>query len=502
MEDNSKLFAEKNRYRSSFGATILFSSVQFYQILVRVIKSKFVALFIGPMGMGIQSLLHTTTDLISATTNLGLRTSGVRTIAEAKVDNEQDKISKTIIVLRRLILITGVLGMMICAFLAPIWSRTSFGNDEFVLAFVFISVIILLDQLNNGELALLQGLQFKRYLAKANVIGQSLTLLITIPLFYWYGVKAIVWVFVLSSFLTYCISRYFTFKLKLPKLNVSWKETITIGTDMIKLGSFLSLQFLMSQVVVYVVRNYVSNCGGIEEVGLYSAGTNIVTTYLGLVFTAIGTDYFPRLAATKNNEELSDTIHIQAEISILLFAPLIILFFTYSQPIIRILYSDKFLPIEYMMYWSVGATLFQAMGWALSYTLLAKAKPVYFFLNEFFAACYSTPLKIIGYSLGGLTGFGVATLVTYTLYLFQVLFVVNKMFRISYNPYIWKLFFILNVIVIIAITIKMCFSETWGYVLGTILIVTTTIAVYKQMDKRMDLSTYIRRKFKRNEGVV
>lgn len=500
MVDNSNLHAEKNRYRSSFGATILFSSVQFYQILIRVVKSKFVALFIGPMGMGIQSLLHTTTDLISATTNLGLRTSGVRTIAEANVDNEQDKIARTIIVLRRLILITGIVGMLVCAFFAPIWSRTSFGNNEYVWAFVIISVIILLDQLNNGELALLQGMQYKRDLAKANVIGQSLSLLITIPLFYLYGIRAIVWVFVISSLLTYCTSRYYTFSLKIPKLKVSWKETINIGTSMIKLGAFLSLQFLMSQIVVYVVRNYVSFYGGIEEVGLYSAGTNIVTTYLGLVFTAIGTDYFPRLAATKSNEELAKTTHVQAEISMLLFAPLIVLFFTYSQPIIKILYSDKFLPIEYMMYWSVGATLFQALGWALSYTLLAKAKPVYFFLNELCAACYSTPLKIIGYYYGGLTGFGIATLITYTLYLIQVLFVVKRLFKISYSPFIWKLFVFLNIIVIAAISVKLCFSEIWGYVLGSILLIITSIAIYRQMDKRMDLSVYIRNKLKKNSA--
>ena len=38
------------------------------------------------------------------------------------------------------------------AFFAPLWSNVSFGNDEYVGAFIFVSLLILFEQLNNGEL--------------------------------------------------------------------------------------------------------------------------------------------------------------------------------------------------------------------------------------------------------------------------------------------------------------------------------------------------------------
>ena len=500
MSENTNIKSEKNHFRNSFGATVLFSGVQIYQILIRIVKSKFVALFIGPAGMGIQSLLHSTTDLISASTNLGLKTSGVKTVAAAHSDNDKDKIAKTIAVLRRLILITGLFGMFICAVLAPVWSKTSFGNDEYIWSFVFVSLIILLDQLNGGELVLLQGMRQKKTLARANVIGQTVGLLMTVPLYYFFRLKAIVWVLVLSSLITLTITKFYTHKLHIEKVSVTWKETFSIGKEMIRLGIFISLQYFLQQAVAYIVRNYVSRVGGIDEVGLYSAGTHIVSTYLGLVFSAIATDYFPRLAATKSNDEMRRAVHTQCEIMLLLFAPLIVAFMVYVKPIIVLLYSERFLPIEIMMYWYIGETLFKAMGWAVSYTLLAKAKPLYFFLNEVVAKFYTVPLKLLGYKYYGLVGFGMASVAGYVIYLIQVLIVTRRLFDFKYDFSMWKLLFLMSIPMVLVVAVKLFLPVTWGYVLGTLILVLISIYVVYRLNKKLDLKSLINKKLKKKHG--
>lgn len=497
MEEKGKTKLQqsvRNRYRSSFAATLLFSGVQIYQIFIRIIKSKFVALFIGPVGMGISSLLHSTTDTISAATNLGLNTSSVKTIAAANREGNVETIAKNVTALRRLIWITGLLGMLICAGMASLWSQTSFGNRDYIWSFVAISVIVLLDQLNRGELALLQGMQQKKNLARANIIGQTLNALITVPLYYIFGVKAIVSAFIIGSLISYCISRYYSSKLLLAKVNMPWRETLIYGKEMIKLGFFLSLQFLMSTIVIWVIKNYVSRVGGIEEVGLYSAGTTIVGSYIGLVFTAIATDYFPRLAATKSNEEMNLAVKMQAEITILLLAPLVVAFLVFIKPVIILLYSDKFLPIENMMYWAIGAVIIQAMAWAASHTLLAKAKPSIFFMNELFTTLWGLPIKLLSYKYWGLTGFGVATLVVYALYLMQVLIVTKKLFSITYEFSLWKLFLSLSFLILIAVLLKFVTTEEWGYVFGGIVFIVTSIYSLYRLNQRLDLSSFIRSK--------
>ena len=491
MNEVNDILNEKKNYRSSFAATILFSGVQLYQILIRIIKSKFIALFIGPAGMGIQSLLHSTTDTISAATNLGLKTSSVKTIAEANRDGNKEVIAKTIMALRRLIWITGLAGLAICALLAPLWSQTSFGNNEYIWSFVLVSLIILLDQLNSGELALLQGLQERKKLAKANMIGQTINALVTIPLYYFFGVKAIVAALVLGSLISLIISRYYSRKLKVAKVDMTWRETFTMGREMIQLGFFLSLQFLMSTIVIWIIRNYVSSIGGIDEVGLYTAGTAIVKIYIGLIFSAIATDYFPRLSATKSTEEMSMAVHTQAELTILLLAPLIVAFLVFCKPVIILLYSDKFLPIENMMYWSLGAVLPKAMGWALSYTLLAKAKPSIFFFNELFAIVWELPITLLCYKYWGLTGFGIATVIVYILYLFQVMIVTHKLFELKFQAYLWKLFIILSVPVCVTCIIRLLFSETIGYAVGSIVLLITSIYAIIKLNKKIGFKSLL-----------
>ena len=491
--------SELSRYRSSFGATLLFSGVQVYQILIRIVKSKFVALFIGPAGMGIQSLLHSTTDTISAATNLGLNTSSVKTISAANRDSNKELIEKNVTAQRRLIWITGLIGMLVCALLAPLWSQTSFGNSDYVTAFVLISSIVLLDQLNKGELALLQGMQQKKQLARANIIGQTLNAIVTIPLYYFFGVKAIVAALVLGSLISLCISLYYSRRLGVQKVQMTWRETFSIGREMIKLGFFLSLQYLMTTLVVWIVRNYVSGIGGVDEVGLYTAGTAIVSSYLGLVFTAIATDYFPRLAATKSNEEMNLAVRTQAELTVLLLAPIAVAFIVFCKPVIILLYSEKFLPIEYMMYWSVGAVLLQAMGWALSYTLLAKAKPTVFFYNELFATIWGLPVKLLCYKWWGLTGFGMATMICYGLYLIQVLIVTKKLFGLSYEFSLWKLFFLLNIPIIATAYSKLVLSPVWGYILGGLLLLVTCCYSYYKLNQKVGIKDIVNSKLRRKK---
>ena len=334
-------------------------------------------------------------------------------------------------------------------------------------------------------------------MARANVIGQTLNAIITIPLYYFFGLKAIVAAFILGSLISLFISIYYSHRLNVAKVEMSWRETFVYGKEMIKLGFFLSLQFLMSTIVIWIIRNYISNSGGIEEVGLYSAGTAIVASYIGLVFTAIATDYFPRLAATKNNVEMNVAVRTQAEITLLLLAPLVVAFLVFIKPVIILLYSDKFLPIENMMYWSIGAVLLQTMGWAMSYTLLAKARPKYFFLNELVSTAWGLPIKLLCYRLWGLTGFGMATMITYSLYLVQILIVCKKLFGIKYDFQQWKLFLLLVIPVALSVIFKLFVTERLSYVSGTIVLLLTSAYSLFVLNQKMDVKTIVSRKLKR-----
>lgn len=482
---------EKAGYKEGFKSTALFGGVQVYSILIRVIKSKFIAMLLGAGGMGISNLLHSTTDLVSVATNCGLRTSGVRTVADAYTKHDTQQIAQVTAVVRKLITITGLIGLLVVALLAPLWSKFAFGNSDYIWPFVFVSLVVLLDQKANGENVVLQGMRQRQSLAKANIIGQTLGLFISVPLYFFFGIKAIALVLVVSSVSNYCIALYFSHKSGVERAKVTLVEIKEIGLPVVKLGFFLSLQAMLQQLCTYLVRIFVSNMGGLEQVGLYSAGTAILTTYLGLVFTAMATDYFPRLAGAKNNDELNTMVKQQTELSLLLLAPIIVAFIIFIKPLIILLYSSDFLPVEKMLYWGMAATLFKAMAWGLSYTLLAKADSKVFFRNELIAMMCTFTFNLVGYYYWGLTGFGISMVITYILYLVQMLIVVKKFFGITYDSSVWLLFLKLSVPLVASLLVINYCSEFWSYVLGCLILGATMVYVYKELDRRMDIKSML-----------
>ena len=135
---------QRSSYRQIVKATSLFGGVQFFQILISVVRSKFVAILLGPSGMGIVGLLTSTTGLITGLTNFGLGTSAIKNISEATATNDNARISSVITVMRRLVWLTGLLGAIVTLVFSPWLSEFTFGNRDYTLAFIWISVTLLL----------------------------------------------------------------------------------------------------------------------------------------------------------------------------------------------------------------------------------------------------------------------------------------------------------------------------------------------------------------------
>ena len=70
----------KSSYRSIFKATSLFGGVQVYQILIQIIKSKIIAVLLGPAGVGVIGLFQSGLDLVKNLTSMGLASSAVRAL--------------------------------------------------------------------------------------------------------------------------------------------------------------------------------------------------------------------------------------------------------------------------------------------------------------------------------------------------------------------------------------------------------------------------------------
>jgi O-antigen/teichoic acid export membrane protein len=480
--------AEKSSYRDIMKATSLFGGVQIFNIFIQIIRSKVVATLLGPAGMGIMGLLNSTIDIIGKSTNFGLGLSAVKNIAAANSTKNKEQFSLIVIVLRRLVYLTGLLGMLVGIFLSPWLSLLAFGNKDYTLAFILISSTLLFSQLSKGQIVILQGMRKLKYLARANILGSSISLLITIPFYYSLGIDGIVPGIIVSSLITLIISWFYFNKISINPIKVSWSQTIGQGKSMAKMGFMLALSSLLTVGVSYIIRIYISSIGGIQQVGLFSAGFVIINTYVGLVFSAMGTDYYPRLSAIAYDNKLcKQAINQQAEIAIIILSPLLLIFLTYIKWIIIVLYSDQFIEISGMIYWATVGMYFKVASWPIGYIFLAKGASKLFFWNELVTNIYLLGFNLIGYHYGGLTGLGIAFAISYFFHLLQIYFVSKIKFSFTFEKTFVKLFIVQFSLAFLSFLSINFANYPYTYLLGSVLFFISAGHSILELNKRLNL---------------
>lgn len=489
---------KKSSYQQIFKATSIFGGVQVFNILITIIRSKLVAILLGPTGMGVVGLFTTTLGLMGSLTNLGLARSAVRDVSAANATNDEDKISETVSVLRKLVWITGGIGLIATLVLAPLLSLLTFGNYDYTLAFILLSSTLLIGQLTVGQSVLLQGLRKITWLAKAGIYSSVIGLITSIPLYYLYGIKGIVPAILVSSVSVFFIQHYFAKRISIRTQPLTFKQAFQKGNGMIKLGIVLGLNGLISTGASYLIRIFISHSGSLEDVGLYTAGFAIINTYVGMVFSAMITDYYPRLAAVHQDQpKYNKLINQQIEVALYIVAPLICAFLIFVNWIIILIYSSKFLPIVDMIQWGILAIFFKTLGWAMGVLLAAKGHSKHLFWNEIIANVYLLLFNIIGYQYYGLKGLGISFLIGYLLHFLQIYFFTKIKYGFNLEKGVVKQFVLFLAVGIVCFSIVQNIQELPAYLLGGTMVIMVSAFSFYQLDKKTDMIKALKNKIRK-----
>lgn len=478
-------------YKSIFKTTAIFGGTQVFKILINIVRSKFIAVLLGPAGMGINALLTGTLGMVGALTNFGLATSAVKNVAQAHGSGSDEKVALVVTVFRKWVWITGMLGFITALILSPWLSELTFGNKDYTLGFALLSVTLLFTQISAGQSVVLRGMRKVKYMAKSDMAGAVLGLFVSIPLYYFFAKDGIVPAIIISAITTLLLTWYFASKVPVKKAAVSLQNIWLEGKDMLAMGFMLSLSGLITMGTAYVLRLFITRTGSIEDVGFYNAGFAIINSYVGLIFTALSADYYPRLAAVaQDNLKATKEINQQAETALLIIAPIICFFLVSIKWLVVLLYSHKFAPINHMVLWLALGMFFKVSSWAVAFLILARGASKVFFWNELTANAYLLGLNIVGYYYWGLTGLGASFLVGYLLYLIQVLVLTHKLYQFSFSKVFIKIFFYQGLLVLLCFLVAIYLNGWQAYTAGTVLLLGAVIYAFVEVDKRIGLKRF------------
>ena len=403
---------ETNDSEKSYGHILkytgIFGGVQGLNLLIGLVRNKIIASLLGPGGMGLASLFNTTVNFISQATNFGISFSAIRHISELFDKGDEQQISHFVKVVRAWSLLTALLGMLVCIVAGPFLSDHTFTWGDHTLHFIMLSPAVALMAITGGETAILKGARQLRSLAVIQIWNVFLALIIAVPLYYFFWQSAIVPVIVLMALSAMLLTIRHSYKLYPLKLTGT-KGILGEGMEMIRLGVAFVLAGIFGSGAEMLVRSYLNVAGNLDVVGLYNAGFMLTVTYAGMVFSAMETDYFPRISAVGHNrEKMRDTVNRQIEVSLLLVSPMLTALIVFMPIIIPLLFTKEFLPVVSMAQVSVFAMYIKAISLPISYLTLARGDSLAYLLIEAVDDILLVVFMILGYQQWGLIGTGVA----------------------------------------------------------------------------------------------
>ena len=427
-------FQEENSYSTIFKRISAFGGVQVFNILVTLVRGKFVALFLGPEGMGISSLFTSSTSTLQHFGSLGLNLALVKEVAASRDDRNLR--SRIIGIALRLIVLTSILGGLACMVLSPWLSYWSFGNYGYTGSFLVLGIFVALSIGGAGLLSLLQGMAEVKRLSRASLVGGLTGLFVGVPLYYFFGNNGIVPAMVLMG-LTMFLFYYISFRqgVDYDKADIKLKSHTPLIRKLLSLGFVLMVGTLVGTAVSFAINAYIRAYGDIDNVGLFQAANSLTNQYIGIVFSAMAMDYFPRLSAVVTDPaKMRMVANRQAEVVILMVTPLVLLLMVTAPWVIQLFLSKEFLAISDLVRWLGAGVLLQAVSFPLAYLFVAgNNKKAYIWIEIVMSNIVWLACSVGLYYCFSLIGLGISLVVRTGIDIVVDYIVVRKTYGFQYT---------------------------------------------------------------------
>ena len=412
----------------------LFGGLQVTGILCSVVRSKLVAVWIGAAGMGLFGIFNTAIEMICSLSMFGLRESAVRNIAQA----DASSLPKIVKVVRRWAMMLGVVGMLLTLCCSGLLSRISFDTASYTWAFALLSIIVFTNVMNGGERAVFQGLRRYRKLAYCSMAGTIGGLAVSVPMFYYWRIDSVVPSIMAYGIITWLAMGVYRERVDGPDEELSLKATVDIGRKMLSLGFYLTVTGFVANAISYVMMAYLNNYAGTDAAGYYQAGFTLVNRYVGLVFTAISMEYYPRLSAVAaHRRRVATYVTNQLFIAMAMLVPVVTVFICCSDFIVKLLYRSDFVVIVPFVIWAAAGTVFRGISWCMAFVILAKGDGKAYLATETLSGVISVALNILLFRSLGFAGLGLAYVLWYLCYTLIVGVVYSRRYGMRISREFW-----------------------------------------------------------------
>lgn len=472
---------DSNSFRSILRNTTLLGGVQVFQVLINVVRGKFVAIFLGPDGMGVSSLFTASSGTIVQGSSLGLNLAIVKEVAQSTGDTS--RLGTMMQLVGRVAHATALLGALFTVLFSGWLSRVTFGTPEYAWQFALLGAGVYFSVAAAAQAAVLQGLHQVKRMSQATLLGASAGLFLGVPLYWWLGTRGIV-----PAMVIFALSQYLFFIFQLRRFRQStqarfnWRTARPTLRRLLSLGMVLVAGDLINRLSIYGLNIIIRTVGDIDQVGLYQAANSITAQYVGTIIGALALDYFPRLSAAAGDNRLAASIiNRQTLLVVVASSALGCLIITTAPLLIRVLLTTEFLPVTDLVRIFGAGIFFKLAQFPIGYMTFAKGnRRVFLLLEGLLGNAMFFGFAAGGYMLCGLEGLGYGTIVENVLFLFIAFEVNRRLYGYTPTRRLMAEYAVAAVVCLMCMTAACTLPPTQGYIAcGTLTAASALYAVWR-----------------------
>lgn len=478
--------SNKTSYATILKSSSIIGGAQGINIIIGMIRVKFIAILIGPIGIGLVNLYQSTMQMISSISGVGLQSSAVREIAEATGKEDEISIARSMLTLKRISRITGIFGSLFVVVFAKHISLLTFESEEYAFNITLVSITVLFANIQGAYLALIQGKRRIKDLAKLNIIGVTSGSLISIVLYFFLGVDGIAPAIISMGATQLFFTWWFARKITIVDIHMTWKESFIAAGGMIKLGLAFMWSATLTLMIAYATRALIAREIDLAAVGIFSAAYSLSGYVVNFILGAMAADYYPNLTAVNtDHNKMKMMANQQTEIGLLLAVPGLLGTLALAPLAIKLFYSHEFGQAIELLRWFVLGCFGRIISFPMGYIILAKGKSQLFTFTTTITSTIHIILIWGGILIWGIKGSAIAF---FMLYVFHIIFmrIVNQyLIGFTWNNEVLKLMSILLPVIIATFCIGMFLPEIPAQIIGTAITLITSIFCLKALIKRV-----------------
>ncbi|UMB60792.1 oligosaccharide flippase family protein [Lutibacter sp. A80] len=475
-----------NSFKNIAKSTSLVGGVQIFRLFFGLIRNKIIALFFGATGMGVWGLYLSFTEMIQGASSLGLEKSSVKQIAENNLDTYKRNV--TIQVVTYSLAIFSLICSIIVAFFASKFSKNLFGTTEYTNGILICCLVIFINALTNIYKSILNGLREIKRLALSQFYGILVGNILVFLLVPFFGVSEIPLFFLIIAISAFVPTFLHIKKLKLSAVKVTFKEAYNNLSSLMKIGLAFWISAMFMTFITYLTKSFLQEELSVSVVGIYQASWTISNMYIGIVLSSMGVDFFPKICnVIKNKEETNKMINEQIEFGLLVSFPFIIGILIFAPLLLTLLYSTEFTQGASIIRWQMLGVTLRLLGFPFGYALMAKGKAMQYTVAQFIFSGINY-LFIIWLVLNiGFDGLGINYFAAYVIYVLLIGGFCYKELNFRFNSVLLKTIGVISFFLIITGILIHFFKDGLLFLLGVIIILSTSYYSYLELQKKMDV---------------